>query len=532
MTKKSRNNFVLIFVIFLIITSSTLLLKSNEQLKKYFFSENLRHTEEIQRNINNYLNTKINMLAFLASLDQFKNFNVQEIEETLTKTIYSDTDNRTIFVYDKNGKIVSLQLSSTNSEDILNSISFKTNTYKPLEQQNFKTTLEGKICISNILYNLDTKIPYIAISVPCFNQKGEIIGGLGLTFDPDNLLKFFSKSDYFQISSLIIDDNGKIITNTPSIYPELLDYDFKALFDLKEKLAVQSSPFNNKKELISYVPITNTDWYIVSTQPYSLIKAELYQASIERSTLILLLLIPLLIFAYLYIKEQEKRNIISIISKERSNSLIEISASLAHRIRNPLVAVKGFISYEKNKTNSTLGQENIDIMLSEINQIEHILSELLKLSHNNHANLYNLCLNDVLLNAYNLMKPQAEIKNIVFKLHLPEENLYIQGNENLIIDLFINIVRNSFAATQKKGIVTIKLLKLRDSVQIIFTDNGPGIPDEFIKHIGNPFSTKSESLGLGLAICDKIIKLHDGIYSIKGDPTLGTIFTISFPTKK
>jgi signal transduction histidine kinase len=109
----------------------------------------------------------------------------------------------------------------------------------------------------------------------------------------------------------------------------------------------------------------------------------------------------------------------------------------------------------------------------------------------------------------------------------------ISFDYNLIKQVLINLMLNSFDAMDKKGTVTVKTLSSNGSVLIAVEDNGAGIDEDTLKNIFNPFfTTKTRGTGLGLAISRKTMKDHGGDISVESVPGKGSTFTILLPVKK
>lgn len=532
MFHKYKTYYIIALIIPLFFISHRMLLNSTNQIQETFLKENLQYTQEIQKNINTYLNHKIGLLTFITDLDDFKNDKNYSIKRILTKTIYSESDNRCIFIFDKEGNVLDSLYSYPRANDLFNVTPDlgKTNV---ADRDYFQNSVKGKIYVSDILKNKLTNTEFIAISIPYFDSECRIKGVICLTFEPDELLRFFNTETALEGSNIVIDGAGNIITNQQNKYPAKIKYKLSKYFDLSKKASIQTTPFDKKRKVISYLPVENTNWHIFTIQSFSLLEKQIYMDKLKQIAILATFFIPIGLFSFLYLKELEKKRLIEIIGRERINSITEIAASVAHEIRNPLVAIKGFIQYEKHKSNSSIGLENIDIMLKEIDQIETLLTELLKLSKDTQAKFTEFCLNEKLLNAFNLMKSQAQIKCINYKINLPDEDIMIKGDPKLILDLVINVIRNSFAAVEKKGSVKISLFSLENNAELIIHDSGDGIPENIIENIGNPFNSENkQTLGLGLAICEKIIRLHEGSWTIKTDSILGTVVHIILPKTK
>ena len=99
--------------------------------------------------------------------------------------------------------------------------------------------------------------------------------------------------------------------------------------------------------------------------------------------------------------------------------------------------------------------------------------------------------------------------------------------------VFTNIITNAIDTMPKEGKLTIKSREWNDNVEFTFTDTGSGIPKEIIEKIWTPlFTTKAKGMGLGLAICKRMVEAHGGSVFAKSKVGKGTTFTIKIPIKR
>jgi len=206
----------------------------------------------------------------------------------------------------------------------------------------------------------------------------------------------------------------------------------------------------------------------------------------------------------------------------------QLAAGVAHEIRNPLTAVKGFLQILQS--GGELRKEYLDVMYSEITRIEEIIHELLFLAQPTKLIFAEQNINNLLNHVVTLMGTEAIKENIRIETDLHCNPLIINCEENQIKQLFINLVKNSIEAMPRGGEVLIKTEPVADEVMITVSDTGYGIPPETLSKIGQPFyTTKEKGTGLGLAVSFNIIDTHRGKLTINSKPHQGTTFTITFP---
>lgn len=224
---------------------------------------------------------------------------------------------------------------------------------------------------------------------------------------------------------------------------------------------------------------------------------------------------------------QRKKNELFILESEKLSLAGQLAAGIAHEIRNPLTAIKGFMKLFQNGIQKT---EYISIITSEINRMEGIINELLLLAKPqvNRSQSINLC--DLLNDVYTLLESQANLSGVRIEILLRDEPLFIECDGSEIKQVFINIIKNAIEATSKGGEIGIAAERAGDQIVTVIKDSGCGIPRELLDQIGRPFfSTKAQGTGLGLMISNKIITNHGGLIKIDSKEGEGTTFQVILP---
>jgi two-component system CheB/CheR fusion protein len=209
----------------------------------------------------------------------------------------------------------------------------------------------------------------------------------------------------------------------------------------------------------------------------------------------------------------------------------QLAAGIAHEIRNPLTALKGFT---KLLAPDTKKKNYIEIMTSELNRIEAIISELLMLARPQMLHFEKKDVLDILKDVIMLLEGQSILNNVEIITKFDDELPLINCVQNQLKQVFINIVKNGIEAMPQGGDLIIKAKQLVDNkILVSFTDHGVGIPESKIPKIGDPFySTKENGTGLGLMVSYKIIENHQGTIEIKSIVGKGSTFDIILNTKE
>lgn len=213
-------------------------------------------------------------------------------------------------------------------------------------------------------------------------------------------------------------------------------------------------------------------------------------------------------------------------------------SSVSHELRTPLTAIKGWA--ETMQYCGTVDKETfdkgMDIIVKESSRLTSIVEELLDFSRLQSGRMMLMKEKiDILAEldeALYMMKERAisEEKHLLYDK--PESMPAVFGDKNKLRQVFINIIDNALKYTQSEGVVGIQVLDRKDSVHIIVTDTGCGIAPDDLPRIKDKFYKANQSVrgsGIGLAIADEIISLHDGTLDIQSGIGVGTTVTIAIP---
>lgn len=208
----------------------------------------------------------------------------------------------------------------------------------------------------------------------------------------------------------------------------------------------------------------------------------------------------------------------------------ELAAGIAHEIRNPLTSLKGFTQLLGDKMGAN--HEYMDIMITEIDRINTIVSELLLLAKPSKLEFKPIQLKDILDNIITLMSAQANLYGVKIRLvsNEPLNDLYIFGIEDKMKQVFINLLKNAIESMEDGGEVVIHVEEQKGQIEIKFIDAGCGIPRELLPKLGQPFfTTKDRGTGLGLMVCYSIIESHHGTMLIDSASGEGTTVSVTLP---
>jgi len=218
------------------------------------------------------------------------------------------------------------------------------------------------------------------------------------------------------------------------------------------------------------------------------------------------------------LKQQEE-----LIKSERFSAIGELSARIAHDIRNPLSVIQislGNIKMAKDKPE--IFERSLNRCFKAIERITHQINDVMDFLRNSDLQMDTISLKNFFDSIISELVLLDDVKIIT-----PENDVIIQADKTKLSSLFSNLIMNAVQAVDNKGIITIKISELKDMAKIEIEDSGSGIPEESLEKIFEPlFTTKQEGTGLGLASCKKIVEQHHGTILAKNDPTT---FIITLP---
>ncbi|MFU1796971.1 ATP-binding protein [Paenibacillus azoreducens] len=214
---------------------------------------------------------------------------------------------------------------------------------------------------------------------------------------------------------------------------------------------------------------------------------------------------------------------------EKLTTVGQLAAGVAHEIRNPLTTLRGFLQLQRE--NNCFSPQHNEIMLSELDRINLIVSEFLILAKPQATQFQVKNIRNILNDVISLLSSQAHLFGIEFKFEFEPEEYKVHCEENQMKQVFINIIKNAIEAMEEGGIITIELFRLsREEVGITISDQGIGIPSENLPKLGEPFFTSKENgTGLGLMISQGIIEGHKGMMEIFSKEGKGTRVDIVLP---
>lgn len=207
----------------------------------------------------------------------------------------------------------------------------------------------------------------------------------------------------------------------------------------------------------------------------------------------------------------------------------QLAAGIAHEIRNPLTALKGFVKLMCH-ANDASKLRYYHIMQEEFNRIELILGELLILAKPQAIAYMPHDPVTILDEVIQLLNTEAIMNNVEIILIANTILHSVNCERNQIKQVFVNVIKNAIEAMPSGGILTITAHNQANGVKLQFVDQGQGISEERLPRIGEPFyTTKEKGTGLGMMVSFTIIEEHHGEIRYQSKLGVGTTVTIQLP---
>ena len=219
-------------------------------------------------------------------------------------------------------------------------------------------------------------------------------------------------------------------------------------------------------------------------------------------------------------------------ANRRMQSLAEISAMLAHEIRNPLASMELFASLLGDSLeNNTEESGWVEQIRAGLRLLSATVNNVLQFYSEAPAQLFPLQLTELVKTTISLLSPIARQHGIEIVFEPEVSNGTIDGDTHKLQQVFFNLAVNAFRAMKSGQKLTIALDQHHDShICVEFRDQGCGISAADLNRIFQPgFSGSAKGPGLGLAVCKRIVEQHGGTISVLSAPSVGSTFSLEFP---
>lgn len=227
---------------------------------------------------------------------------------------------------------------------------------------------------------------------------------------------------------------------------------------------------------------------------------------------------------------------------KREDMKNEFISSVSHELRTPLTSIKGWaitLQAKEIQKNEDMLNQGLTIIENEGERLSLMVEDLLNFSRLSSTSFQyekeDLNIVEIAKEVYQQLYPRSLNEKINFDFKTAYEEIIVNCDKNRMKEVFINIIDNAMKFTPKDGHIDIFISKEDENVNIEVKDDGEGIKEDEISFVSSKFfkgsSSKSQT-GLGLSICEEIVKAHDGKLVIKSKYTVGTSVIVVLPRVK
>jgi signal transduction histidine kinase len=210
--------------------------------------------------------------------------------------------------------------------------------------------------------------------------------------------------------------------------------------------------------------------------------------------------------------------------------LNELAAGIAHELRNPLSSIKGALHLLNEKSGSLTMERSsgyLNLISDEMDRLDRMLDNYRGLTRPVKIEKEAVGINQLIEKTVALMRMTENAPKI--ELDLSPEVPFCNSDPQTLYQVFINLIRNSHEACGSEGDLHITTEHFHPWIRITFSDSGKGVPPEILPRIFEPFvSTKANGMGLGLAICRRLVDLNEGTIAAENHEG-GARFIIHLP---
>jgi two-component system, sporulation sensor kinase E len=233
---------------------------------------------------------------------------------------------------------------------------------------------------------------------------------------------------------------------------------------------------------------------------------------------------------------ESRRTAEKTIESERLNALTLLAAGVAHELGNPLNSLNIHLQLMERQARKIKGKgreelrHSIDICRAEINRLDSIVSQFLRAIRPSRPQLRPENINTIVEEAVRFFSAEIEARDMVVETELNSDLPLLQLDRDQMKQAFYNVIKNSFEAMRRRGILRIRTNRDESHVRVSFIDNGGGMSAEALSHVFEPYyTTKATGTGLGLLIVRRIVREHGGELAIESTEGKGLTLTIRLP---
>ena len=219
---------------------------------------------------------------------------------------------------------------------------------------------------------------------------------------------------------------------------------------------------------------------------------------------------------------------------ERLAALGQLSAGLAHELRNPLGTMRASAEMLTKyvAADNELAREMAGFIACEVDRTNSLVTRFLEFARPLKLKPAVVDITEVLDRAVALVERDAPRYHVTFYKNYSPDLAPFPLDAELMERVFYNLLLNAAQASAEEGAITVKTRAVDGTAEVAVIDRGPGVDPKIMEQIFNPFfTTKPDGVGLGLAIVSKIVDEHGGRITVESEPAKGTVFRVYLPVQ-
>jgi two-component system NtrC family sensor kinase len=412
----------------------------------------------------------------------------------------------------------------------------------------FQKIFEKGVYVSDV-YTGQRGVPHFAIAVASYDPRSQSRWVLRATIDAATLQQFTNtiKTDASE-ELFLVNNQGKL--QTSSLYFGKILSQFKYSIEP----GIQHSVSESGELIFKAVgAIAGSPWYLVLVKKHYIHHddwksfqqrlAQIILASLVISVLVTFSLVRILTNL---IRKSDETQMAMLQQAEHTNKLASIgrlAAGVGHEINNPLAIINQKIGLiedlllmsEADFDHKGTIQSSLKVVNQSVDRCKAITHRLLGFARRTDVHAEQLDINEIIREVLQFLDNAMLYNRIKLELDLDDTLPMITSDHLQLQQIFLNIINNAIDAIGKKGLIQIRSWAAETEIQVVIEDNGPGIAEEVLPNIFEPFYTTKETgkgTGLGLSITYGLIKKLGGDIAVRSRLGHGTTFTITLPLKK
>ncbi len=239
---------------------------------------------------------------------------------------------------------------------------------------------------------------------------------------------------------------------------------------------------------------------------------------------------------------QDRRDTEDLIENEKIASVLDLASGVAHELGNPLNSINIHLQLARRKLAKLMEghadrqsvsdvMESVEICSQEVSRLDGIIENFLKALRPMRPNMSECDMLKPLMETLHILK--AELEDLEIEVNVVKESGMLPkvfADENLLKQLYFNILRNAMEAMDGGGSITVDAREEDDCVRVSFTDTGCGMDEDGMSNLFRPhYTTKPDGNGLGMTIIHAIVRAHNGKIDIDSRPGEGTTVSVCIP---